>query len=690
MDRPTNLRRFTRLNVEQLESRLVLSGVQPTVAEQLLLEQLNDIRANPKAYGDRIGVDLSGVAPSQPLAFNPQVIQVARQHAQDMNDRSYFSQQTPNGKDPGQRLQAAGINWISWGESSAAGSTYPDPASALQALITDADKPSHADRNQLLSIDQLFKTQNQVGVGIVQNGSGPLANYYTIDTIQGPDAKPFLTGVVYNDANQNGVYDAGEGLGGAQVRVQNGPSTTTFETGGYSLQLNPGTYTLTIQGGRLASPITQSISISTSNVRFNAVVTNSQLQSGNDAWVGLLYRDVLGRVPSTDEVTGWTTVLDNGATRDQVAQAFIGSAEFQQHLVGQFYTQYLQRPADPGGLSTFTSALSGGAKQDAVRFGILASTEYFANHGNNADSFVQALYQDLLGRTPQGSEAAGWVAQVNAGNRGGVVSGFLGSREFQVDEVQGLYSSLLRRTADSGGLDHFTNLLSQGQDLRAAEREIVMSTEYYTSAQNILFVQSLYHDVLGRSGDGAAELGAWLAQLNSGTSRTSVASAFTNSVENQMHIVRNLYQRLLARDADAGGLAYFVNILNQRGHVNDVISGITGSDEYYARNQGTPALFILALYRDFLNRGASNAEIQGWVGHLDSGETRQQVSQEFLASTEPRNVAIASLYNSLLGRDPTSVELGAIATRLQNGESDASIAASLLASDEYYEKAAHG
>ena len=31
-------------------------------------------RANPAAYGVAIGVDLSGVAPSQPLAFNPYLI----------------------------------------------------------------------------------------------------------------------------------------------------------------------------------------------------------------------------------------------------------------------------------------------------------------------------------------------------------------------------------------------------------------------------------------------------------------------------------------------------------------------------------------------------------------------------------------------------------------------------------------
>ena len=65
------------LRVEELETRRVLSGVQPTAAEQLLLEQLNDIRANPAAYGAAIGLDLSGVAPAQPLAIDPLLTQAA-------------------------------------------------------------------------------------------------------------------------------------------------------------------------------------------------------------------------------------------------------------------------------------------------------------------------------------------------------------------------------------------------------------------------------------------------------------------------------------------------------------------------------------------------------------------------------------------------------------------------------------
>src|SRR5262249_13625188 len=92
------------LEIEILETRDLLAGFLPMPVEQLFLEQLNDARADPAAYGASIGLDLSGVAPSQSLAFNPELIEAARLHSQDMNARAYFSHVTPEGYDPGQRI----------------------------------------------------------------------------------------------------------------------------------------------------------------------------------------------------------------------------------------------------------------------------------------------------------------------------------------------------------------------------------------------------------------------------------------------------------------------------------------------------------------------------------------------------------------------------------------------------------
>jgi uncharacterized protein YkwD len=267
---PTS-RRIGPPRLEALESRTLLSaGLQPTAQEQLLLQQLNAIRADPAAYGQSIGLDLSGVAPAQPLAFSTLLETAAQAHSQDMNDQNFFGHDSSTGQTPDERMTAAGFNWYAWGESIAAG--FSTSASALQALIVDQGVPDLAHRIQLLAMSGIYLDQNQVGIGIV-SGSGTYGTYYTIDTAQAAgDSNSFLTGVVYNDTNGNNQYAVGEGLGGVTITASNGASTTSFGSGGYSLELAPGTYTVTFSGGGLNSPVTQSVTIGNQNVEVD--VTN--------------------------------------------------------------------------------------------------------------------------------------------------------------------------------------------------------------------------------------------------------------------------------------------------------------------------------------------------------------------------------------------------------------------------------
>src|SRR3954466_4227480 len=97
-------RRRTRLAVEELEPRVPPAGVEPTPLEQEFLERLNDARANPAAYGTAVGLDLSGVPASAPLAFNTGLVGIARAHSQDMAVRNYFAHETPEGVTPDQRI----------------------------------------------------------------------------------------------------------------------------------------------------------------------------------------------------------------------------------------------------------------------------------------------------------------------------------------------------------------------------------------------------------------------------------------------------------------------------------------------------------------------------------------------------------------------------------------------------------
>src|SRR5262249_45913497 len=309
-----------------------------------MLEQLNDARADPAAFGRTIGLDLSGVAPSQPLAWDARLVAAGRGHSQDMNDRAYFGHVDASGGRAGQRISAEGFAYSSWGESIAAG--YPSVEEALKGLIVDAGVADLGHRRHLLAMDPLFQNQSQVGIGLVKGGSGPYHDYFTIDTAAPTDPRPFLTGVVFNDLNQNGKYDVGEGLGGVTITVQGVGTTTSFASGGYSLQLNPGTYVVSATGGGLTTPFTRTVTVGAQNLRLPIVVNDSgspaltplavpqppagpTVQPADVQFVQNLFQSYLRRAPVQLELDIWAGKLSRGEiTRDSLTALIRSSDEY--------------------------------------------------------------------------------------------------------------------------------------------------------------------------------------------------------------------------------------------------------------------------------------------------------------------------------------------------------------------------
>lgn len=100
-----------------------------------------------------------------------------------------------------------------------------------------------------------------------------------------------------------------------------------------------------------------------------------QAQGGTDqAWVAALYGDLLGRAAGPGEVAPWIGVIET-AGRAGVVRAILGSDEFAARSVATFYQQYLGRPVDESGLSSWLGLIKGGVAIERVRLFILASAE---------------------------------------------------------------------------------------------------------------------------------------------------------------------------------------------------------------------------------------------------------------------------------------------------------------------------
>lgn len=270
-------------HLEPLEPRSLFAATYPTALEQYALELINRSRSSPATEAARLNVDLNeGLAAGtisagakQPLAFNPYLVDAARKHAQWMLDANAFGHTGAGGSDPRQRMDAAGYAFQppwTWAENVALrsrGKSTPATVAAMHAdLFVDFGIPDRGHRLALLA-----GQSKEVGVGLgtgLFNGSEATAMGQSFAS---SGAGSLLTGVVYTDTVKDRFYTPGEGLKGVTVtatRAADGAafSAKTWTSGGYSLPLAPGTYSITVTGGALASPITYSnVIIGSENVK---------------------------------------------------------------------------------------------------------------------------------------------------------------------------------------------------------------------------------------------------------------------------------------------------------------------------------------------------------------------------------------------------------------------------------------
>lgn len=97
--------------------------------------------------------------------------------------------------------------------------------------------------------------------------------------------------------------------------------------------------------------------------------------------------------------------------------------------------------------------------------------------------------------------------------------------------LRSLYGAAFERAADSTGLAYWEGRIEMGEVRKDVIVDFFVSDEYSTQhLENADFVQSLYHDLLGRSADLAGEV-YWTEALDAGVDRAIVVGFFVNSTE---------------------------------------------------------------------------------------------------------------------------------------------------------------
>lgn len=314
----------------------------PTNDQQYALELTNRARANADAEAIRVGLSGRQEGPpnyggevwtiqntTQPLSWNPRLASAAQIHSKTLNDADqFFSGQSPHtfgGATPDQRIAAAGYQAAQYnGPTTQPSGFYPGQENVAEeetfgsgpyvgakytgavltahnGLFKDTTVPGRGHRNTMTL--GFFR---EVGIGITPGtdvGQGHTwDSFYLVEDFGTQvGSTPFVTGVVFNDANANNFYDPGEGIEGVRVDVTGANFyAITSSSGGYSVPVpGNGNYTVLFSGGptpnfqksvTVANNLNVKVDQMTSNppppVRLANISTRLAVQTGDDVLIG--------------------------------------------------------------------------------------------------------------------------------------------------------------------------------------------------------------------------------------------------------------------------------------------------------------------------------------------------------------------------------------------------------------------
>jgi len=312
-----------------------------TAEEQLVVELVNRARLDPLAERGRQDPEegfASGVttSPKEALAVVETLSDAADNHNDDMDARNFFAHTNPDGATPADRAIAAGHENgfvgenIGWAGSTGAYGNLQTRAQNHHDALWDSDGHQRNFMNENWS---------EIGVGYdygdhVYEGVNYTSSTFVTEKFS-DTGKTYLTGVVIDDRDGDAFYDLGEGQGDVRVTAWNDDgvhATATWSSGGYTLELPPGTYNVAFEGGDLDGVYETTVTIGTENVKLDVIedrdAVGGVLSSGPDGDGPVVEVLVSPAAPDSEPLsTAVEHLLSGDADAAALAQAEEGWAD---------------------------------------------------------------------------------------------------------------------------------------------------------------------------------------------------------------------------------------------------------------------------------------------------------------------------------------------------------------------------
>ena len=241
--------------------------------------------------------------------------------------------------------------------------------------------------------------------------------------------------------------------------------------------------------------------------------------------------------------------------------------------------------------------------------------------------------------------------------------------------VTRLYNVCLDRDPDASGLEHWTNILAEGQQTGSQVGYGFAFSEEFKNHNycNSCYVKQLYKAFLGRDYDDSG-LEHWVSKLNEGTTREEILNGFLLSVEfggiceeygidrgtgievpqygtvargtcagcgesdNVTQFITRLYSVCFNRLPDEEGLNHNCTLLwDHTLTATQMAHGFIFSQEFVNLGLDDSA-FVDSLYRSMMDREADEEGKNYWMDKLANGTSREEVFLGFAKSVEFNNL----------------------------------------------------
>ncbi|MEM7323122.1 MAG: SpoIID/LytB domain-containing protein [Actinomycetota bacterium] len=202
--------------------------------------------------------------------------------------------------------------------------------------------------------------------------------------------------------------------------------------------------------------------------RDGAVVTNVDLESAN-RFVDQAFRRIEGRAPTGDELDRWVRRLRTGQ-RITLADELVHGDQYAGTVIDELYLSAFNRGADAGGRQYWVAEMADGLKYEHLGTLFYGSPEYVMQSGNTNETFVDALYGDLLGRQADSSGRAYWLGLLADGRAtpADVANAFYVSIESRRDRAQAVHNRVLGAAPSAARAEEHAARLLQVDDLTLA------------------------------------------------------------------------------------------------------------------------------------------------------------------------------------------------------------------------------